>query len=92
MRQIEEALARMGQVVDRLEVAVEDVLTGEDIWGTEDAELADVMSERDRLAGEVETLRARAEADAELRAEAASAVRQALTDLRGAVAAEGPRA
>lgn len=92
MRQIEEALARMGQVVDRLEVAVEDVLTGEDIWGAEDAELADVMSERDRLAGEVETLRARAEADAELRAEAASAVRQALTDLRGAVAAEGPRA
>ena len=90
MEQFDRAMARLDSAVSRLEGALAD---GEEIWGVEDGDLPVLKAERDRLAGEVETLRAQTQADAQLRVEAASAVRQALEDLRGAVGGGGqPRA
>ena len=80
MPDIETALAR-------LEAALERAATVSDGHrGRADelaAELRELRAERDRLREEVEALRAAAEEDARLRAEAADAVRSALSDLRG---------
>ena len=75
MTKIENALGRLNKAMDRLEEAWEAV---------EQAGSADADTER--LQEEIQTLRARADEDARLRAEAAGAVREALRDLRGAVA------
>lgn len=75
MSGIEAALTRLTGALDHLEEAVEAVVTA----GPADA------AEAQRLQDEVLTLRARAEEDARLRAEAAGAVREALRDLRGAM-------
>ena len=75
MSQLEVALRRLDGAVARLEAAV----------GEERAPGADLTVERDRLAEEVEQLRARSAEDARLRVEAARAVRSALHDLRGAI-------
>ncbi len=85
MDQLDNALARLGGAIEQLEKAVDDQDVGEDIWGEESAEVPAIVAERDDLANEVRVLRDRAEQDAALRAEAATAVRQALNDLRGAV-------
>jgi len=89
MNKIDTAIARLDGAMTRLEQAM-----AEDAGAVAEADMA-VKAERDRLEDEVRVLRARAEEDAKLRAEAASAVREALRDLRGAVArqsGEGKRA
>lgn len=79
MSELEKALDRLGDAVARLV----------DTKGNAQAEsrIAELTAERDRLKAEVAELRASREDDARLRAEAASAVRDALRDLRGLVAA-----
>lgn len=84
MGRLEEALTRLGNAVEDLEVAVESVEAA-DGNSPSSSELPVLMTERDELADEVKALRARAAEDAELRAEAALAVREALNDLRGVV-------
>ena len=76
MQELEGAFARIAAAVDRIEAVVSGWQPGSDTG---------LVAERDRLADEVEALRNQAEADAMLREEAAEAVRQALSDLRGAV-------
>jgi hypothetical protein len=80
MDQLDEALRRLDGAVARLESAVDH---GNSANGADGG--SDLHAERDRLAEEVSRLRARAAEDARLRAEAAAAVRDALTDLRGAI-------
>ena len=85
MGQLEGALRRLDGAVARLEATVSDGAMPAPV--TE--EVAALGAERDRLAEEVERLRAQAAEDARLRAEAARAVRSALHDLRGAVGPVG---
>lgn len=96
MSELNVSIARLASSVKRLEEAVAKFDQGEDIWGEIHAEgggkMPAIVAERDELADEVRTLRQRAEQDAVLRAEAAEAVRQALTDLRGAVGKEAANA
>ena len=80
MSQLDEALRRLDGAVARLEAA----MSGRAGDG-QDPDMAGIVAERDRLAHEVQRLRARAADDARLRAEAAAAVREALHDLRGAI-------
>lgn len=92
MSHLNAAITRLAESVDHLEQAITKLEEGQEIWGevTVDGEdqVPAVVAERDELADEVRVLRERAEQDAVLRAEAANAVRQALTDLRGAVGKE----
>ncbi|MEO1491872.1 MAG: hypothetical protein AAFV19_06940 [Pseudomonadota bacterium] len=88
MSQLNEAIARLAKSVDHLERAVAGIEQNEDQRSDGVAEVPAILAERDELADEVRVLRERAEQDAILRAEAAEAVRQALTDLRGAVGGE----
>ena len=85
MGRLEEALTRLGNAVEDLEVAVDSVEAADGNSAASSSELPVLMTERDELADEVKALRARAAEDAELRAEAALAVREALNDLRGVV-------
>lgn len=75
MSRIDAALSRLSGALDRLEEAVQTAAAG----GPADA------AEAVRLHEEIQVLRARADEDARLRAEAAGAVREALRDLRGAM-------
>jgi len=84
MSDLDSALDRLGGAVTRLVEA-----TGRNQAGSEaEARIAELTAERDRLLAEVEDLRAQREVDARLRNEAAEAVRDALRDLRGVVAAQ----
>ena len=84
MSRIDEAIARMDAAVSELDAGIEHALAGEAGQGAS-TDVPELKSERDLLAEEVKSLRERAEDDARLRAEAATAVRQALNDLRGVV-------
>ncbi len=90
MGRLEEALARLGNVVADLEAAVEASEAVDRTSAVSSSELPVLLNERDELAEEVQALRARAAEDAELRAEAALAVREALNDLRGVVQGGAP--
>jgi len=84
MSELDKALGRLTDAIKRLELAKD---AG---WSRQRAEEASrdvpgLEAERDRLEGEVQKLRARAEEDARLRSEAARTVREALRDLRGAI-------
>jgi len=79
MSAMEAALARLERAMEELETAMADGLP------ELDAEVEALRRERDGLADEVDALRASAERDAALRAEAADAVRMALSDLRAMV-------
>jgi hypothetical protein len=83
MSQLERALRRLDGAVTRLEATMGDGAGA--AAGAAAGEVAALGAERDRLAEEVERLRAQAAEDARLRVEAARAVRSALHDLRGAV-------
>lgn len=85
MGRLEEALTRLGNAVQDLETAIEAAESADRDPGVTSTELPVLLTERDELAEEVQALRARAAEDAELRAEAALAVREALNDLRGVV-------
>ena len=84
MSQLDEALQRLDGAVERLEYAVARAQPGPGAG----PDIADLQAERDQLSDEVRRLRARADADMRLRAEAAAAVRDALQDLRGAIGHE----
>ena len=79
MADVESALARLETALDRAEKVVANG------GAKRSGEVEALQSERDRLAEEVAELRAAAEEDARLRAEAADAVKSALSDLRGLV-------
>ena len=76
MSEVETALRRLEQAV----AALEETMAGID--RARDHGLGELMAERDRLAAENRALREAAERDAELRTEAAEAVKAALSDLR----------
>lgn len=84
MAKLDDALARMDAALTKLEAAF-DAAEPPAIWGDEVPELPQLKAERAEMADEIRVLRARADADAKLREEAAQAVRDALRDLRGAV-------
>ena len=85
MTKTEAALERLEAALGRLEIAAEAAEAKQD---SDEArpELPFPSEERDRLEGEIRSLRERAKEDARLRAEAADAVRDALSDLRTIVA------
>jgi vacuolar-type H+-ATPase subunit I/STV1 len=83
MSEVEKALDRLGNAV----AALVDHLTESTADTGPDPKVAELAAERDRMKAELEALRVSREDDAKLRAEAASAVREALRDLRGLAAA-----
>ncbi len=85
MKELERALRRLDGAVKLLETTIDDGAMSASVSEEVGADVAALGAERDRLVEEVERLRAQAEEDARLRAEAARAVRSALHDLRGAV-------
>ena len=88
--ELEQAMARLDAALNRLETAIDSQMKPGEIWGEETPEIPQLRAERDGLADEIRVLRDRAAKDAELRAEAATAVREALADLRGAVGEGAP--
>ena len=82
MSRIEQALDRLDAALDALEGRLSRVGTSEE---SRDNRL---QAERDALLSKVRKLEAQSEEDAQLRGEAAQAVRAALSDLR-AMAAQG---
>jgi chromosome segregation ATPase len=85
MSQIDKALDRLTEAVNGLIDRSQDA---EDAAIGAEEQIADLTAERDRLRSEIAKLRTQHEEDARLRAEAAEAVKDALKDLRGLVAAE----
>lgn len=86
---LDDALARMDAALSLLEAAF-DAADPPAIWGDETPNAPELRVERDEMAEEIRSLRARAHEDAKLREEAAVAVREALRDLRGAVGEGAP--
>ena len=82
MPDIDDALARLEAALDRAATAGVEQNSSRQALAEE---LDRVRTERDRLRDEVEALQSASEEDARLRAEAAEAVRSALSDLRGIV-------
>jgi len=85
MAEIDKALDRLTNAVDGL---IEASQAGRDAESDAAARIAELTAECDRLRAEVAELRSQREEDARLRAEAAEAVKDALRDLRGLVAAQ----
>lgn len=93
-------MSELEQALDRLNGAVVTLLDaskrGKSEQGAREARIAKIEAERDRLRAELAELRAAREEDAQLRAEAAEAVKAALSDLRTILAAQehgsGPKA
>lgn len=88
MSNINTALTRISGALDRLETAIETRSVVDTVWGDVEEEAPELRVANDQLQDEVKALRARAAEDAKLRAEAAVAVREALSDLRGAMTRE----
>jgi hypothetical protein len=86
MSELDSALDRLGAAVSKLISASEPGSPGKGAGDKSVARITKLTSERDRLQAEVDELRALREDDARLRAEAADAVKLALTDLRSLVA------
>ncbi len=86
MSELDKALDRLSEAVLRLVDGTGSNQAGSDA----EARIAELTAERDRLLTEVEDLRAQREVDARLRGEAAEAVRDALSDLRGLIAQGAP--
>ncbi|MFK7945931.1 MAG: hypothetical protein AB8B85_23895 [Paracoccaceae bacterium] len=81
---LDHALARMNAAMTKLENAF-DGAEPPAIWGDQVPDAPGLKANQDEMAKEIRALRARANEDAKLREEAATAVREALRDLRGAV-------
>jgi hypothetical protein len=88
MSELDKALDRLGAAVSKLISTSTAGRTGTGAGDKMAARIAKLSAERDRLQTEVDELRALREDDARLRAEAAEAVKLALTDLRSLVAAK----
>lgn len=91
MSNINSALSRISAALDRLETAIETRSVVDTVWGDETEDGPELRVAHDQLQDEVKALRARAAEDAKLRAEAADAVREALSDLRGAMTRQTDR-
>lgn len=85
MAEIDKALDRLTAAIDGL---IETSQAGQDVSSDAEARIAELTSERDQLLARIEELQTQREEDARLRAEAAEAVKDALRDLRGLVAAQ----
>ena len=79
MSELESALDRLNHAVSAL---LETSKRGQADQKSVEKRIAELTDERDRLRAELEELRAAREEDAQLRAEAAEAVKDALRDLR----------
>ena len=79
MSELEKSLDRLSEAVSALLDASE---RGRAEQKTHEQRIAELTDERDRLRAELESLKAAREEDAQLRAEAAEAVKDALRDLR----------
>ena len=88
MSELDSALDRLGEAVTRLLDAAQRGRISSGDANVIEAEVAEIIAERDRLRAEIAELRAAREEDAKLRAEAAEAVRDALRDLRLLLAAQ----
>jgi len=88
MSELENALDRLGEAVTNLIAASDQGRAANEAEEATTARIADLTTERDRLQGEVDELRALREDDARLHADAADAVRIALKDLRSLAAAQ----
>jgi len=86
MTELDGALDRLSDAVDQL-IKSASRRAGPD--RETESRIARLTAERDKLRAEVQELKAQHDEDARLRAEAASAVRAALTDLRSVVAVQG---
>lgn len=80
-------MSELDKALDRLGDAISELLAGAVDNGATESQLSELSGERDRLKAELDDICAKREEDAQLRAEAADAVRDALRDLRGLVAA-----
>ena len=83
MSELEKALDRLDGAVSTL---IETARRGQAEEGEHARRIAELEAERDKLRAELSELRAAREEDAELRAEAADAVKAALGDLRTVLA------
>ncbi len=81
MKNIEDAITRLSEALERLEKS----MGGLDAQSEAARNATLFRDERDKLAGHVGRLELRARNDAKLRAEAAQAVRLAVKELRGAL-------
>ena len=88
MSELDSALDRLSAAVSNLIAASEQGRDGKGAGDKATAQIAKLATERDRLQAEVDKLRGLHDEDARLRAEAAEAVKIALTDLRSLVAAQ----
>ena len=88
MSELENALDRLGEAVAGLIAASHQGRAGRDAEAAATARIEELTTERDRLQGEVEELRALREDDARLHADAAEAVKVALKDLRSLAAVQ----
>jgi hypothetical protein len=89
MSELDNALDRLGEAVASLISASNQGSTASDADDAMAARVAELTEERDKLQTEIDKLHALRKDDASLRAEATAAVKIALTDLRGLVAAQG---
>jgi hypothetical protein len=89
MSELDNALDRLGEAVATLISASNQGSTASDADDTMATRVAELTVERDKLQAKVDNLHALRKDDASLRAEAAAAVKIALTDLRGLVTAQG---
>jgi hypothetical protein len=88
MSELDNALDRLGAAVAELIAASGQDGSGKGVKDGTAARIARLATERDRLQAEVDELRALRGEEARLRAEAADAVKIALTDLRSLVATQ----
>jgi len=89
MSELDSALDRLGAAVSKLIAASGQGQTAAGAKDNTAARIVKLATERDKLQAEVDKLRILHDEDARLRAEAAEAVKIALTDLRSLVAAQG---
>ncbi len=88
MSELDNALERLGEAVASLIAASDQGRAAGGAEAAVTARIDELTTERDRLQTEVDELRALREDDARLRADAAEAVKLALTDLRSLVAGQ----
>lgn len=88
MSELDSALDRLGAAVSKLLAESEQGRGGAGAQEAATARVAELTAERERLQTELDSLHALRDEDRRLRAEAADAVKIALTDLRSVVAAQ----
>jgi len=88
MSDIEKALSRLDAAVARLLTTAKSTAAQRAATASAEAQIKELAAERDRLKAEIRRLNKQHDDDTMLRGEAAEAVKEALRDLRGLVAAQ----